>query len=920
MKKSLVLTTFLFCFFDLFSQSKYNIDASNVMLSPLKNIYDFDNLGPAGREIEVNSLYMTIGGKPVLPIMGEMHFSQINHEQWEDYLLKMKACGVNIIAFYLFWNQHEEIEGQFDWDDDKDVRSFIELCKKHDLYVFPRIGPWVHGEARHGGTPDWILTKNYIKNRSNDPVYQSYVKRYFTEMAAQMSGLTYEEGGPIIGLQLDNEYQHHQEGEAHIMWLKNTIKDLGLKVPLFTVTAWAGGSAPAREVIPIWGAYSDGPWDSHVNKNVSVWYFKFNNIRANVAANLLGTYTGKIDYINYDLHPYFNAEIGAGIQNTYHRRLVLDPTLAVAMPTLKIGEGASLIGYYIFAGATHPRGKLRPTGESWEVGNYTTVPTKNYNFQAPIRETGEISQGYRKLKNLHYFCNKFGEIIAPMLPTNTPSPNDGLQLTMRSNNKSGFLVGLNFCRYIPREAVKKPSFSIKMEGEVITFPPQDIIIPDSTVFIWPVNFDLDGCVMKYATAQLLSRIGDYFFLFQNKSIAVEVAFDNSTIDEITSISGSVRNKNEFSIINNLQPGKDCIITLKLKNGTAKHVVVLSEKDAENTWIFEREGKEELFICPSGYMYDDGQDVYVMNQENKAKVYCFDEKRSGSPYQEYNLTTVSNVPDIEIKPHLILDDAQWLEVFNYDSLSADQVLRYKAYFKEFCLENPSKLKRATLYLYPESECFVNINDLRVNQEIVEKKLNTIDITGYITKGDNMMNISFPLVAGGQKIMAARIIVEYYNYDRVNILTDQSWLTTDTYPYPSLKFNKYPSAKAPSIIAPPAFAGNLSSMRFNEWDINVPVESLEGLSSLYFHLKYAGDIAELYNGHVLAADDFNNNTFWGINLKRLENNTEGKKLRLVIYPLKNDGRKFFDNPPASDEYGAAKIKSFNVIPEYKMKLKL
>jgi len=832
----------------------------------------------------------------------------------------MKACGINIIAFYIFWNQHEEIEGQFTWDEDKNLRAFVELCHKHNLFVIPRIGPWVHGEARHGGTPDWILTKDYLKNRSNDPVYQSYVKRYFTELAAQLAGLIYQEGGPIIGIQLENEYQHHQEGEAHIMWLKNLIKDLGLNVPFYTVTAWAGGSAPAREVIPVWGAYSDAPWDSHVNKNISVGYFKFNNMRANVAANLLGTYEGKVDYVNYDLHPYFNAEIGAGIQNTYHRRLILDPTLAVALPTLKIGEGASLLGYYIFAGATHPRGQLSPTGESWENGNYTTVPTKNYNFQAPIRETGEISPGYRKLKSLHYFCNEFGDEIAPMLPTNTQSPNDGLQITMRSNDKSGFLVGLNFCRYIPREVVKKPAFNIKMEGETISFPVQDISIPDSTVFIWPINFDLDGCMMKYATAQVMSRIGDYIFLFQNRNIGVEVAFDNSALEEITSTNGSVRYIKEIAIVNNLQPGKDCIITLKLKNGTVKHVVVLSEKDAENTWIFEREGMEELFICPSGYMYDDGQDVYVMDHENKAKVYYFNGKKSGSPYREYNVTTNSNEPNIKIEPHSILEDAQWLEIFNYDSLSVDQVLRYRAFFKEFSLENPSEFKRATLYLYPESECFVNINDLRVNQEIVEKKLNTIDITGYITKGDNMINISFPLVAGGQKIMAARIIVEYYNYDRVNIHTEQSWLTTETYSFPSLKFRNYERPNAPKIVSTPSFAGNLTARGFNEWDIDVPVGSLKGLSSLYFHVQYAGDIAELYNGHMLVADDFNNNTYWGINLKRLENPVESKTLRMVIYTLKNDGRKFFDNPPETDEYSVSKLKSFNVIPEYKMKLNM
>ena len=122
--------------------------------------------------------------------MGEIHFSRLPHEYWEEAILKMKSGGINVISTYVFWSIHEEKEGVFDWSGDRDLRHFLELCKKHNLNVLVRIGPFCHGEIRNGGIPDWIYGRPF-EVRSNDEGYLFYAKRLYHNIAEQLKGLYY---------------------------------------------------------------------------------------------------------------------------------------------------------------------------------------------------------------------------------------------------------------------------------------------------------------------------------------------------------------------------------------------------------------------------------------------------------------------------------------------------------------------------------------------------------------------------------------------------------------------------------------------------------------------------------------------------------------------------------------------------------
>ena len=896
------------------AQYIYKIDASDAMRMPEKGLFNMGNPGPAGQEILVNSLYLTNRGKPILPIMGEMHFSRIKPELWEDYILKMKACGITIVSTYLFWNQHEEIEGQFDWQGEKDIRAFVQLCAKHGLYVVPRLGPWSHGEARNGGTPDWILKKKLIKNRSNDVVYQQYVRRYFEQIANQLKGLYYKDGGPVIGIQLENEYWYGKEGEPHIKWLKDTAMNLGINVPFYTVTGWGNGSVPLFEVIPLWGAYADAPWAENTDTIYQPGNYMFDSFRDD--KNIGNNRKAEDEYMSYDKYPYFTCEIGIGVQNTYHRRVEINPIDGLGMMIAKLGSGSNLLGYYVFAGATQFRGQLFSTEEEQEItGSWSRVPLKSYDFQAAIRESGEISEAYKEVKTLHYFVNEVGEELATMLPVLAPHEKNGLQLAVRSNNESGFLFGINYARYIPHKTAKKCQFQVKFEDGILTFPQTGVDIPDSALFIWPMNYNMDGIRLKYATAQLLGKVGNVYLFFQNSNIPVEMAFGGKMLDTVELTTGKVVHKNGLFFVNGLKPGKECQIHLNTKDGKEIRVVILTGQEAKNCWLFDHNGMHECFISEAG-MYDNGKNVIAFSSVTDNVIFKLnpDGFKLFEPVIQHQLSEKQF--DISIQPHDFLADALWLESANFKKTESYQQRYHRFFFKEFSLNNPSAFRKATLYIYSESNCQLNMNDTWVRQTIKAGQLNMIDLTGYVTKGENMVFIDFPYTLG-LKRFAARLVVEYYNYDRVEFSTDQSWTTCDSYTNPSL-LKPLDLTTAPVVAKAPDYAASIAAPDFAEWDITVPYGTLDNVQNVVLKINYTGDRAELYNGYMLSADQFNDNRTWSIGLRQQEQNIEGKTLRLVIYRLSKDTNIFFDVAPGNEGYQKPEILDLKAVPQYQFKV--
>ena len=594
---------FLIVFFTMppvFAQSKpvgdrIVIDASAPSSSAEPSSYRGGTAtSPSGQTIGVNTTYLTLNGKPWLPVMGEFHFTRVPEDQWEEEILKMKAAGVNIVATYVFWIHHEEIEGQFDWSGDRDLRRFVELCGKHGLYVWVRVGPWDHGEVRNGGLPDWILKKG--PTRENDPVFMSYVAKLYGQIGEQLRGLLWKDGGPVIGVQLENEYSGRgpKRGDEYILALRDLALRSGLDVPLYTVTGWDNAVVPQGQVLPVFGGYPDAPWDGARGKlpPSEVYLFRFGNrVSGNMGA--IGD-RHPAHRSESEPTPFITAEMGGGIQDTYHRRPVIEPDDVAAMMPVMLGSGVNLYGTYMFQGGENPDGKLTTLQESHASGYPTDVPVKSYDFQAPLGEFGTERESLRKLKVFDYFLDAFGSDLATMPPhapqvqPKNPSDFSVIRAAVRSRGDQGFLFVNNYVRGSAMPAHPGAQFEIRLPGGALTIPDNLITIPSDSYFIWPFNLDLGPATLQYSTAQLFTRLdnaGTVTWVFEEiPGIVPQLVLKDADGLSVDAPGAALTRSKGKVAITGLRAAFGATITIRSRSGDTAKIMLLTRHEAENAWL------------------------------------------------------------------------------------------------------------------------------------------------------------------------------------------------------------------------------------------------------------------------------------------------------------------------------------------------
>jgi hypothetical protein len=601
-----------------------NVDARQQPAAPETGYFHFGtSVSPKGDRIGINNRYLLLNGKPWLPVMGEFHFTRYPNKYWDEELAKMKTAGVDIVSTYVIWDHLETSQGHFNWSGDRDLRRFIALCAKHDLKVFIRLGPWVHSEARFGGVPDYVVHATRL--RSTDPVFLHYVGRFWDQIAAQVKGQFWKDGGPIIGVQIANEYNltGPGQGREYVAALKKMALEKGFDVPLYTVTGWDNTVYPRGEVVPVEGGYADEPWGLSTGKNPpsEVYAFRFDSrVRGNLGAETTAVTTGDAE-ADAPHTPFLGAEFGGGVPTMYRRRPIMAPDDIAAMLPVELGSGVNLYGYYMFHGGQNSPDHDEMQ-ESTAIGGYNDLPMIDYDFQAPLGAYGQQHAVMEKIRPFHYFLQAFGGDLAPMavhrpaILSKGASDLETPRFAVRSLGDSGFLFVSNYVRQYPMAVQKDVQFAVQLPGGAVTLPAHGIDIPSGAYFIWPVNMDLSGAKLIYATAQPIMRLMDgvtpvYVFHAQ-KDIAAEFAIDGAGVASVTANGvGIARDGSGRFIADKVEAGSDAHIDIALTSGGKIRILLLTPEQADHLSLVTLENTVHLVLSDS-QLYGDGDGLDLLS--------------------------------------------------------------------------------------------------------------------------------------------------------------------------------------------------------------------------------------------------------------------------------------------------------------------
>jgi beta-galactosidase len=190
------------------------------------------------KKFEVQEEFL-LDGEPFKILSGAIHYFRVLPEDWYHSLYNLKALGFNTVETYIPWNIHEPKEGQFNFSGRYDIKEFVKVAEDLGLYVILRPSPYICAEWEFGGLPAWLLTYKEMRIRSSDAHFIEKVERFYKKLFEIITPLQIDQGGPVLMMQVENEYGSYGEDKEYLKTLYDLMVDLGVTVPIFT---------------------SDGPW------------------------------------------------------------------------------------------------------------------------------------------------------------------------------------------------------------------------------------------------------------------------------------------------------------------------------------------------------------------------------------------------------------------------------------------------------------------------------------------------------------------------------------------------------------------------------------------------------------------------------------------------------------------------------------
>ncbi len=327
------------------------------------------NQKPAGEHtFAIGNKTFLLDGKPFVIKAAEIHYTRIPAEYWEHRIQLCKALGMNTICIYAFWNIHEQKPGEFDFSGQNDIAAFCRLAQKYDMYIMLRPGPYVCSEWEMGGLPWWLLKKDDIKLRTNDPYFLERTKLFMNEIGKQLADLQITKGGNIIMVQVENEYGSYATDKEYIANIRDIVKGAGFTdVPLFQCD-WSSNFQN--------NALDDLVWTINfgTGANIDEQFKKLKEVRPNTPLMCSEFWSGWFDHWGRK-HETRDAEtMVSGLKDMLDRGISF---------SLYMTHGGTTFGHW--GGANSPA--------------YSAM-CSSYDYDAPISEAGWTTPKYFKLREL----------------------------------------------------------------------------------------------------------------------------------------------------------------------------------------------------------------------------------------------------------------------------------------------------------------------------------------------------------------------------------------------------------------------------------------------------------------------------------------------------------------------------------------
>lgn len=322
-----------------------------------------------------------LDGKPFIVKAAEVHYPRIPQPYWEHRIKMCKSLGMNTLCLYIFWNIHEPREGEFDFTGNNDIAAFCRLAQKHGMYVIVRPGPYVCAEWEMGGLPWWLFKKKDIRLREQDPYFMERVKIFERKVGEQLAPLTIDNGGPIIMMQVENEYGSYGEDKAYVGEIRNTLRDVyGKDLTLFQCD-WSSNFTL--------NGLDDLVWTMNfgTGSNIDDQFAQLKQLRPNAPLMCSEFWSGWFDKWGARHETRLAADMVEGIDQMLSRGISF---------SLYMTHGGTSFGHW--AGANSP-------GFAPDV--------TSYDYDAPINEQGAPTDKFWLLRNT---LQKYSSAKLPAVP------------------------------------------------------------------------------------------------------------------------------------------------------------------------------------------------------------------------------------------------------------------------------------------------------------------------------------------------------------------------------------------------------------------------------------------------------------------------------------------------------------------------